>query len=94
MSNTVIVILITAHIVTGWASHYDQNVMDRVIATRQAGHVRMTLPQELPDVDGYIAVQDCSEIGNVWLLRVEGTQKWSSYLVADCAGGPSTVAWW
>jgi len=57
--------------------------MERVVANRQAWG---QLPATLPRVDGYIAVVDCSALGEVWLLRPAGAETWERFLVADCAG--------
>lgn len=70
---------------TGGASQYDPGLMATVVANRQASLAVPTLPAELPDVDGFIAVVDCSEIGKVWLVRPAGGE-WEKHLVADCAG--------
>lgn len=51
----------------------------------------MPLPQNLPPVDGYIAVLDCSEIGQTRLLRYQ--DKTYTVLIADCSGHASTSQW-
>lgn len=73
-------------IIYGWCSQYDPGVMEAVIRTRQAGWTAMRLPVSLPEVSGYIAVQDCREIGNIVWMRKLGDDKWESFLVVDCAG--------
>ena len=68
----------------GTASQYGPGVMELVIQNRQ---VIKSLPRELPQVDGYIAVYNCNHIGSVWRINNE------RFLVADCAGDDST-RWW
>lgn len=80
-------------IVSGWASQYDPGVAERVIAVRQTRRVAGTLPETLPPVDGFIAVEDCRHIGETWFLRPEGTDKWSAFLVIDCSGHTETSRW-
>lgn len=67
--------------VTGWASQYAKGVMERVLDYRiRHGTV-------IPDnVDGYVAAQECSDIGKIVYLRPLGSQNWESFWVADCAG--------
>ena len=70
---------------TGTASQYAPDMMEKVVANRQAGRTAHHLPDPLPEVDGYAAVLDCEEIGSVWLVRPRGGE-WERFLVADCAG--------
>jgi len=70
-------------VATGLVSQYAPGVMEKVIKNRQSWG---QLPEILPDVAGYIAVVDCSALGEVWLLRPRGTQTWGRFLVVDCAG--------
>ena len=74
---TQIVLLLTA-----LASQYSPHTMESVVAIRQDQEL---LPQVLPSVDGYIAVLDCSLIGQTWHLRPQGTPTWEQFLIADCA---------
>ena len=76
-----------------WASQYAESVFDRVVATRQAGRTAKDLPMLLPDVDGFIAVADCDQIGDVWTLRPAGQVQWETFLVADCSGHAATTEW-
>jgi len=77
-------------ILTGWlllsgvASQYAPGVMQTVIANRQAGLTEMTLPADLPETDGYIAVESCANIGQIWYVQNPGGE-WESFLVVDCA---------
>jgi hypothetical protein len=72
-------------IVTGWASQYDPGVMQRTIAVRQSGRTAYDLHADLPTVDGYVAVPDCSLIGTLIEVRPLGADEWELFLVADCA---------
>jgi hypothetical protein len=85
------VILAFVFVVSGWASQYAPGRMQEVIRVRQTRPTAMPLPAELPAVDGYIAVLDCAEIGNVWYLRYGESVE--SFLVVDCAGDAATRAW-
>jgi len=86
-------IMIVFTLVSGWASQYAPGVMERVVRVRQSGRTSMDLPVELPDVDGFIAVEDCDRIGDIVYIRREGTEKWYSFLVADCSGHAETTSW-
>ncbi|MFA5401430.1 MAG: hypothetical protein WC359_13355 [Dehalococcoidia bacterium] len=88
MANLAAVILILS---TGIASQYAPGKAESVIRVRQANRTAMPLPATLPPTDGYIAVLDCNEIGNVWYLRHNGRVE--SFLVVDCAGDATTRAW-
>lgn len=63
--------------------------MEEVIANRQRWG---QLPAELPAVDGYIAVADCGQIGDILFVRRPGYE-WEKFMVADCAGSPETIQW-
>ena len=76
-----------------WASQYARSVFDRVVAVRQAGRTAKDLPTPLPDVDGFIAVADCDQIGDIWALRPVGQVWWETFLVADCSGHATTTGW-
>jgi hypothetical protein len=86
-----IVIIIT--LMTGYASQYAPGVMDRVIRVRQSGRTSMDLPQKLPNVDGYVAVEACDRIGDIIYLRPEGYDEWEKFLIVDCSGHQETTAW-
>lgn len=73
-------------IISGWASQYAEGVFERVIAVRQSGRTAMDLPAELPQVDGFVAVVECDQIGSIIYLRPEDTETWEAFLVVDCAG--------
>jgi hypothetical protein len=72
-------------LVFGICSQYDPGVMESVIRTRQAGYTSRRLPRSLPKVDGYIAVKDCREIGNIVWMRKLGDIEWETFLIVDCA---------
>jgi len=77
------------------ASQYGPGVMERTIETRQTGRVAVPLPEVLPQVDGYVAVEKCSDIGKVLWLRGPG-QEWEKFLAVDCAvrdGSDGTLSW-
>lgn len=71
-------------IMTGYASQYAPGVMERVIRVRQAGLTAQGLPQDLPKVDGYAAVPNCEDIGNVFEARPIGSREWETFLAVDC----------
>jgi hypothetical protein len=71
----------------GTASQYGRGVMERVVKTRQAGLTAYNLPATLPVVDGYIAVMNCNDIGQVWSVNGE------KMLASDCAGSQATRNW-
>jgi len=75
------------------ASQYGPGVMERVIANRVSGRTAHDLPQYPPAADGWIAVQNCNRIGEMWELRPVGQQEWESFLVVDCSGHVSTTEW-
>ena len=85
MIQAALALLASLTILSGGASQYAPGVMAQVIANRQAGLAAPTLPAELPSVDGFIAVVDCAEIGNIWYVRPPDGD-WERHLVADCAG--------
>lgn len=76
-------------LVSGIASQYDPGVMGGVVNVRQR---RGDIPEDLPDVDGYVARPLCSEIGDIVYLRPEGQVEWERFLVVDC-GCPIGYAW-
>ena len=58
---------------TGVASQYSPGVMQEVVENRQAGRAWVSLPAELPELHGYIAVAHCAELGQVWWIRPRGS---------------------
>lgn len=77
--------------VIGVASFYARGKMEATVRARQRLH---DLPRLLPAVHGYVAVLDCTQIGQVVYLRPIGTQQWERFLVADCAGISDGGAVW
>lgn len=87
-----LVILLSTLVISGWASQYSPGVMESTVEARQDGCCKYNLPRGLPQVDGFVAVSDCSNIGRLLLLRPEGSRKWERFLAADCAG-PGAYEW-
>ena len=85
--------VIIATLLSGWASQYAPNVMDRVVRVRQSGRTAMDLPTSLPAVDGFVAMEDCAMVGEIVFIRPKGESHWDSFLVADCSGHAETSAW-
>ena len=81
-------------ILSGIASQYAPGVMEGVVAVRQSGATVADLPHDLPDVDGFVAVKDCDDIGEVIWLRPAGADEWESFLVADCANPADGADLW
>lgn len=94
MSVIVVIVMAIAPAVVeaGIASQYSPGVMERVIENRQTGQAWASLPAELPPVDGFIAVLDCADFGEVWFVRPDGGE-WGVYLVVDCSGHAETTEW-
>lgn len=53
----------------------------------------MDLPTTLPAVAGYVAVEDCSRIGDIIFMRRLGDKGWRPYLISDCSGHRATSDW-
>ena len=85
LAKTALVFIITA---TGTASQYAPRVMDKVVYNRQHLSTSFSLPGELPNVHGYVATRDCSDIGKIVYLRPANCEDcgFERFLVADCAG--------
>ena len=79
-------------IAIGIASQYSLGVSESVIRVRQTSNVHRSLPLEIPNVDGYLAVRDCHHIGEIWWLRPVGGEV-ESFWVIDCAGSQETRDW-
>lgn len=69
----------------GLASHYREGLMELVVTNRQTGNAWVSLPAELPMVDGFAAVADCNRLGDTILVRPMGSQGWHEFLIVDCA---------
>jgi len=85
-------VLLSVILMSCVASQYAPGIMGNVIAVRQARVTAMNLPDPLPPTDGFIAVEDCSRIGEIVWMRYNGGD-WESFLVADCSGHAETSAW-
>lgn len=91
----VIVILSFFFTVRGYASHYSPGVMEEVIGNRVVpGRTWQDLKLPLSITDGYIAVPDCRDIGEVWWLRPIRQEEWESFLVGDCANPQDKAGEW
>lgn len=77
---------------TGWLSQYAEQPTSEVLANRQVqGRTAYTLPANWQSFDGFIAMRDCGELGNVYRLNVDG--QLMTILVFDCSGHQSTSDW-
>lgn len=74
----IVMALSSAH--SGWASYYDKAPTDATIRAR----ISM---EHIPDkkYDVYVAVSDCSRIGETGLISIDGHAP-VPYIVFDCAG--------
>jgi hypothetical protein len=71
---------------TGWASAYAPGVFEDVVAYRLENRLwRNTPPSEWIYADGYIATNDCADVGRMaWLVDPAGNEH--RVLIADCGG--------
>ena len=80
-------ILAGALVVSGWASAYEYGVMDATVAYRmEHGYWFTPPPRNWYEAAGYVAVNDCTRVGEMATLIDPGGREWR-VLVADC-GGP------
>jgi hypothetical protein len=92
-------LLLILQLSTGSASQYARGVMQSTIQVRQNRKTSHPLPQTIPDVNGFVATQDCDLIGDIIWLRPESSGAWESFWVVDCAskkldrGNESTYNW-
>lgn len=68
--------------ISGYASHYADDVMDGVIDVRR-GFGQFLYP--IDHYDGFVAVLDCSLIGYEIYARPAHLREWELFLVTDCA---------
>jgi hypothetical protein len=70
----------------GHAAYYAEGVMEQVVYVRQhTASVWKTLPPDVPPVIGFVAVDDCVEIGSfVWLWHEDPPELAGPYWVVDC----------
>jgi len=82
-------------IFTGIVSQYGPGRMESNLATRQAGLTAYTPPQDLSRYDGFIAVNDCADIGTVYYIRPLECEicAWERFLAVDCSGHAETTRW-
>ena len=80
--NTIVIIVL----LSGWSSQYDPGVFERVIRNRQSWG---QLPASPPVVDGYVAVEDCSRVGEFIYLKPARQGKWEKFWIVDCAAPPA-----
>jgi hypothetical protein len=75
------------HVELSRVSHYAPGRMQEVIANRQNGCCgRYSLPDPLPQADGYIATAWPDDIGTFVTLRPVGSKRWWRLYVVDCGG--------
>ena len=89
-------ILAGALVVSGWASAYAPGVMEATVAYWLEQGVWWHIPpSEWIYADGYIATNDCTQVGRMATLIDPGGREWR-VLVADCGGdeGPGQGADW
>ena len=80
-------VLLVALAVNGWASAYDVGVMDATVAYRmEHGLWFSPPPMDWYQAAGYVAVNDCTRVGEMATLIDPGGREWR-VLVSDC-GGP------
>ena len=80
-------VLLAALAVGGWASAYDVGVMDATVAYRmEHGLWFSPPPMDWYQATGYVAVNDCTRVGEMATLIDPGGREWR-VLVSDC-GGP------
>ena len=78
--------MLAALAVNGWASAYDIGVMDATVAYRMEHGYWFTVPEyDWYHAAGYVAVNDCTRVGEMATLVDPGGREWR-VLVADCAG--------
>lgn len=86
----------TVLVVSGWASGYADGVMDATVAYRMENNYWYSPPPyDWYQVAGYIAVNDCTRVGETATLVDPDGHEWR-VLVSDCGGdeGPDMGAAW
>lgn len=79
-------ILAGALVVSGWASAYEYGVMDATVAYRmEHGYWFTPPPRNWYEAAGYVAVNDCTRVGEMATLVAPDGHEWR-VLVADCGG--------
>lgn len=69
----------------GQAAYYNPGVFKQVVAIRQAGWTANPLPKKLPKIIGFVARQNCNEIGQHLYICHHSEGCKGPYLIADCA---------
>ena len=78
-----IVLLLALIFATGTASQYAPGVMDRVIVNRLAfGHITQ---DQVDAATVFVAVPECADLGQMFLIRPVGASDWELALATDCA---------
>jgi len=85
MDNALVLVLA----MSGVASQYSPGLMEEVVVNRQ---LQGYLPEQLPLVDGYVAMKGCDYIGAILHVRPKGGAA-ERMLVCDCAGDDVTREW-
>ena len=88
-------VLLAALAVGGWASAYAEGVMDATVAARmEHGYWFTEPPHDWYQAAGFIAVNDCTRVGEMATLVDPGGREWR-VLVADCGGAEANggAAW-
>lgn len=79
-------VLLAALAVNGWASAYSPGVMEATVAARmEHGYWFTEPPHNWYQAAGYVAVNDCTRVGEMATLIDPGGREWR-VLVADCGG--------
>lgn len=78
--------------ITGTLSQYDQRPTDEVLRNRTTpGDTAYTLPDTWRTVDGFMAVQSCSDIGTIYTVSWRGHT--ARLMAFDCPGDATTRRW-
>ena len=75
---------------SSWSSRYDPTPMAATIELRQDWG---QLQADLSMYDGFVAVADCTRIGQDTYLKPAHLTDFERFLVVDCAGAASTHSW-
>ena len=78
--------MVVGLVVGGWASAYAPGVMEATVAARmEHGYWFTPPPRNWYEAAGYVAVNDCTRVGEMATLIDPGGREWR-VLVADCGG--------
>lgn len=82
--NWIVTLLLLTSLRMGHAAYYAPDVMERVIAVRQAGWTASSLPVEAPQgVECFVAVRSCDDVGDVVLVWHQNGG-WERCWITDC----------